>query len=85
MRFLINTSVGKIKAVQGEYPDAFARLTQAIRRAPENTGLGFRIQAQKLAIIVELLLVIRTTNLCHYNLFVERVKSQVGRSSLKPS
>jgi len=54
IRFLYYS--GKIKAIQGEYADAFARLTQAIRRAPEQTGLGFRVQAQKLAIIVELLL-----------------------------
>ncbi len=48
---------GKIKAVQLEYVEAFSRIMQAIRKSPENTALGFRIQAQKLATVVELLLV----------------------------
>lgn len=49
---------GKIKAVQLEYTEAFSRLMQSIRKAPDTTALGFRVQAQKLAIVVELLLVI---------------------------
>lgn len=55
VRYLYYT--GKIKAVQLEYVDAYSRLMQAIRRAPETaTALGFRIHAQKLAIVVELLM-----------------------------
>jgi len=54
IRYLYYT--GKIKAVQLDYADAYARLMQAIRKAPESSGLGFRIQAIKLATVVELLL-----------------------------
>jgi len=39
-----------------EYNDAYARLMQAIRKAPETSALGFRIQTTKLACVVELLL-----------------------------
>ncbi len=38
-----------------EYSEAFARVMQAIRKAPTK-GLGFKITANKLAIVVELLL-----------------------------
>lgn len=55
VRYLYYT--GKIKAVQLEYVDAYSRLMQAIRRSPETaSALGFRIHAQKLAIVVELLM-----------------------------
>ena len=56
IRYLYYT--GKIKAVQLDYVDAYGRLMQAIRKAPENSGLGFRIHAIKLATVVELLMVI---------------------------
>eukprot|EP01016_Furgasonia_blochmanni_P045482 TRINITY_DN6422_c0_g1_i3.p1 TRINITY_DN6422_c0_g1~~TRINITY_DN6422_c0_g1_i3.p1 ORF type:complete len:281 (-),score=100.42 TRINITY_DN6422_c0_g1_i3:147-929(-) len=46
----------RIKAVQQEYPDAYARVMQALRKAPEKSALGFRFHAQKLAIVVELLM-----------------------------
>jgi len=46
-----------LKAIQGEYKDSFARLNQAIRKAPDSSStLGFRVTAQKWNIIVELLL-----------------------------
>jgi len=48
--------VGRISAVKLEYSDSLSSLNQAIRRSPDNTALGFRIEAQKLAIVVELLL-----------------------------
>jgi 26S proteasome regulatory subunit N3 len=55
IRYLYYT--GKIKAVQLEYTDAYGRLMQAIRKAPESvSALGFRVQAHKLAIVVELLM-----------------------------
>merc|ERR1719498_903930 len=48
--------IGQIKAVQLEYSDSHAKLMQAIRKAPQNAaGLGFKLSAYKLAIIVELL------------------------------
>jgi 26S proteasome regulatory subunit N3 len=47
---------GRVRAVQGEYQEAFALVQQAIRKAPEKTALGFRLEAQKLACVVELLL-----------------------------
>lgn len=55
IRYLYYT--GKIKAIQLEYVDAYGRLMQAIRKAPDNNStLGFRLQVQKLAIVVELLM-----------------------------
>jgi len=54
IRYLYYT--GKIKAVQLDYADAYARLMQAIRKAPESSALGFRIHALKLATVVELLM-----------------------------
>jgi 26S proteasome regulatory subunit N3 len=42
--------------VQLEYSAAQASLTQALRKGPEVGALGFRIQAQKLLVIVELLM-----------------------------
>jgi len=55
IRYLYYT--GKIKAIQLEYVDAYGRLMQAIRKAPDNNStLGFRLQAHKLAIVVELLM-----------------------------
>jgi 26S proteasome regulatory subunit N3 len=54
IRYLYYT--GKIKAVQLEYGDAYSRLMQAIRKAPESSAIGFRIHAIKLATVVELLM-----------------------------
>lgn len=48
--------LGKIKAVQLEYSEAQARLVQALRKGPEAGAKGFRIQVQKLLVIVELLM-----------------------------
>jgi len=50
--------LGRIKAVQLEYSDAHAKLTQAIRKAPQapSIGLGFKLQVTKFEIIVELLM-----------------------------
>lgn len=50
--------LGRIKAVQLEYSDAHSKLTQAIRKAPQTStvGLGFKLQAYKLDIVVELLM-----------------------------
>mmetsp|Transcript_9915 Transcript_9915/g.12314 ORF Transcript_9915/g.12314 Transcript_9915/m.12314 type:complete len:100 (-) Transcript_9915:671-970(-) len=47
---------GRIKAVQLEYSEAQASLIHCLRKAPEVGAVGFRIQAQKLLIIVELLM-----------------------------
>merc|ERR1719450_849695 len=50
--------IGQIKAVQLEYSDSHSKLMQAIRKAPQapQVALGFKLSAQKLAIIVELLM-----------------------------
>lgn len=48
--------VGRIKAVQMEYSEAQARLIQAQRKSPEVGALGFRLQVQKLLVLVELLM-----------------------------
>jgi len=50
--------IGQIKAVQLEYSDSHSKLMQAIRKAPQGAtvALGFKLSAQKLAIIVELLM-----------------------------
>jgi len=50
--------IGQIKAVQLEYSDSHSKLMQAIRKAPQASGvaLGFKLAATKLAIIVELLM-----------------------------
>ena len=47
---------GRIKAVQLEYSEAQASLIHCLRKAPEVGAVGFRIHAQKLLIIVELLM-----------------------------
>jgi hypothetical protein len=51
-------SVGKIKAVRGDYADALQRLNQALRKAPDNTAHGFKVEVQKLVCLVELLQVL---------------------------
>eukprot|EP00442_Polarella_glacialis_P009184 CAMPEP_0115092356 /NCGR_PEP_ID=MMETSP0227-20121206/26713_1 /TAXON_ID=89957 /ORGANISM="Polarella glacialis, Strain CCMP 1383" /LENGTH=509 /DNA_ID=CAMNT_0002484151 /DNA_START=33 /DNA_END=1562 /DNA_ORIENTATION=- len=50
--------IGQIKAVQLEYSDSHSKLMQAIRKAPQTPGvaLGFKLAANKLAIIVDLLM-----------------------------
>ena len=48
--------MGRIHALQLEYSESYMRLTQAIRKAPSETGLGFTLEVQKLAIIVQLLM-----------------------------
>jgi len=48
--------VGQINSVQLHYSDAFANLSQAIRKAPQTTALSFRIKATKLMVIVQLLM-----------------------------
>lgn len=48
--------LGRIKAAQLEYTDAHKKLTQAIRKAPQHTAVGFKQTVHKLAITVELLL-----------------------------
>ncbi|TMW69505.1 hypothetical protein Poli38472_001661 [Pythium oligandrum] len=48
--------VGKIQAVQLEYTESYTKLMQSIRKAPQNTAVGFRRTVYKLAIIVQLLM-----------------------------
>jgi 26S proteasome regulatory subunit N3 len=50
--------IGQIKAVQLEYSESHSKLMQAIRKAPQSpkVALGFKLSAQKLVIIVELLM-----------------------------
>ncbi len=47
---------GKISAIQLDYSDAYDSLMSAIRKAPQTGGKGFRVAANKMAIIVQLLL-----------------------------
>lgn len=48
--------LGRINAVQLNYSDSMDNLTQAQRKAPENTGIGFKLAVQKLKVVVELLI-----------------------------
>ncbi len=48
--------LGLIKAIQLEYSEAHSCLMQAIRKAPQQGGLGFRLAATKAAVVVELLI-----------------------------
>lgn len=48
--------LGKIKATQLEYSEAFKNLNQAIRKAPQNAAIGFKQSATKLLVVVQLLL-----------------------------
>lgn len=52
-RYLYYT--GRVKAVQLDYSEALWNLQQALRKASQTSGLGFRISAQKFVIIVQLL------------------------------
>ena len=47
---------GRIQAIRLEYTSAFSNLGQCLRKAPTNTGLGFRIAAQRLLVVVQLLM-----------------------------
>jgi len=47
---------GRIQALRLEYTTAFSNLSQCLRKAPNNTGLGFRITAQRLLVVVQLLM-----------------------------
>ncbi|CAG9854367.1 unnamed protein product [Phyllotreta striolata] len=48
--------LGRIKAARLEYSVAHKHLIQAMRKAPQNTAIGFRQTVQKLTVVVELLL-----------------------------
>jgi 26S proteasome regulatory subunit N3 len=47
---------GRIQALRLEYTSAFTNLSECLRKAPSNTGLGFRISCQKLLVVVQLLM-----------------------------
>lgn len=47
---------GRILAIQLQYTEAMGILQLALRKAPQNTAVGFRQSAQKLLVVVELLL-----------------------------
>ncbi|KAL7566518.1 hypothetical protein ACA910_006428 [Epithemia clementina (nom. ined.)] len=47
---------GRIQALRLDYTNAYANLTQSLRKAPTNTALGFRIAVQRLLIVVQLLM-----------------------------
>mmetsp|Transcript_54386 Transcript_54386/g.80692 ORF Transcript_54386/g.80692 Transcript_54386/m.80692 type:complete len:563 (-) Transcript_54386:33-1721(-) len=47
---------GRIQALRLEYTTSFSNLSQCLRKAPTNTGLGFRIAVQRLLVIVQLLM-----------------------------
>lgn len=53
-RFLYHS--GRIQALRLEYTLAFSNLSQCLRKAPSNTALGFRIAAQRLLVVVQLLM-----------------------------
>jgi 26S proteasome regulatory subunit N3 len=48
--------IGKINLVQLQYGEALSNLTQAVRKGPRSGAIGFRQQAQKLLVLVELLM-----------------------------
>lgn len=45
--------MGRIHALQLDYTDAYTKLMQSSRKAPQNTAMGFQRAAQKLIIIVQ--------------------------------
>jgi 26S proteasome regulatory subunit N3 len=47
---------GRIQALRLEYTSSFSNLSQCLRKAPTNTGVGFRIAVQRLLIVVQLLM-----------------------------
>ncbi|KFW80978.1 26S proteasome non-ATPase regulatory subunit 3, partial [Manacus vitellinus] len=54
-RYLYYTA-GRIKAIQLEYSEARRTMTNALRKAPQHTAVGFKQTVHKLLIVVELLL-----------------------------
>lgn len=48
--------VGRMETVQLDYSDAHLKLQQALRKAPTSTAKGFKLQTQKLQILVQLLM-----------------------------
>jgi 26S proteasome regulatory subunit N3 len=46
----------RIQAVELNYREAFTRVIQAIRKSPESAALGFRVAAEKLSIVIEMLM-----------------------------
>ncbi|XP_003391976.1 PREDICTED: probable 26S proteasome non-ATPase regulatory subunit 3, partial [Amphimedon queenslandica] len=48
--------VGRIRAIQLDYSESHKHLIQAIRKAPQQSAIGFRQTAHKFAVVVELLL-----------------------------
>ena len=53
-RYLYYT--GRIQALQLDYTDAHTKLMQSQRKAPATTAIGFRVEIQKLAVLVQLLM-----------------------------
>jgi 26S proteasome regulatory subunit N3 len=53
-RYLFYT--GRIRAIQLEYSEAYSKLMQAIRKAPQNSAIGFKQTANKFMVVVQLLL-----------------------------
>jgi len=47
---------GRIQALRLEYTSAHSNLSQCLRKAPTNTGLGFRIATRRLLVVVQLLM-----------------------------
>ena len=47
---------GRVQALRLEYTQAYSNLSQALRKSPTNTGLGFRIAVQRLLVVVQLLM-----------------------------
>ena len=47
---------GRIQALRLEYTSSYSNLSQALRKCPSNTGLGFRIAVQRLLVVVQLLM-----------------------------
>ncbi|KAK2086550.1 26S proteasome non-ATPase regulatory subunit 3 [Saguinus oedipus] len=54
---------GRIKAIQLEYSEARRTMTNALRKAPQHTAVGFKQTVHKLLIVIELL----TGNLAKFN------------------
>ncbi|KAK2718482.1 hypothetical protein QYM36_005717 [Artemia franciscana] len=48
--------IGRVKAIQLQYSQAYKNLQQAIQKAPQSTALGFKQIVQKMIIVVELLM-----------------------------
>jgi len=48
--------VGRVRAVQLDYSEAFRCLQEALRKSPQHGALGFRCNLQKFVIVVQLLM-----------------------------